>query len=357
MDANAEEPADSPGGEPLRVVVLSEIVANEEIPVASADPRAAAILAEPLVSEEHNAIDGDHPRAILVHGTRSSKLRLAAAMAHDVTGPKKMALHVESFADLGRLIVAAEVPQGEELRLVKYLGYGWSSAAVPARAHRPGVGRPGRRRADRLGRAARGAARVPRRLLGGRGRRGRRRRGDPAGRPVRAVPHPAGRRARRAAADPGQGPDRDRVRRPHLLGHRDVRAPGADLHAPVRRGGRAALAGHHPRHRARARGRARPRRRGVRVADDPRRGVLRLLARGHGRLPHQRRHRRRRRELPRRDARTRSSSARSACRSSSRPPACGARSASTTPTASSASRASPARTSTARSRTTTSTRT
>jgi alpha,alpha-trehalose phosphorylase len=125
--ANAEEPADAPGGAPLRVVLMSEIVANEEIPVAAADPRAAAMLAEPLVSEEHNATDGDHPRAVLVHATRSSKLRLACAMAHDVTGPAKMAMHVESFPDLGRLIVAAEVPQGEELRLVKYLGYGWSS--------------------------------------------------------------------------------------------------------------------------------------------------------------------------------------------------------------------------------------
>jgi alpha,alpha-trehalose phosphorylase len=122
-----EEPADSPGGEPLRLVVLSEIVANEEIPVAAADPRAAAMLAEPLVSEEHNAIDGGRHRSILVHGTRQSQLRLAVGMAHEVTGPKRMRTGVESFPDLGRLTVAAEVPQGEELRLVKYLGYGWSS--------------------------------------------------------------------------------------------------------------------------------------------------------------------------------------------------------------------------------------
>ncbi len=127
VDPGAELPSDAPEGEPLRVVVLSEIVANEEIPVPSADPRAAAILSEPLVSEEHNATNHDNPRAILVHGTRMSKLRLACGMAHAVTGPKKMSLHAESFPDLGRLIVAAEVPQGEELRLVKYIGYGWSS--------------------------------------------------------------------------------------------------------------------------------------------------------------------------------------------------------------------------------------
>jgi alpha,alpha-trehalose phosphorylase len=127
MDPGAEEPADAPEGEPLRVVVLSEIVANEENPVPSADPRAAAILSEPLVSEEHTATNHDHPRALLVHGTRMSKLRLACGMAHDVSGPKKMSQHVESFPDLGRLIVAAEVPRGEELRIIKYLGYGWSS--------------------------------------------------------------------------------------------------------------------------------------------------------------------------------------------------------------------------------------
>ena len=127
QESGGEEPADAPEGEPIRVVVLSEIVANEEIPVAAADPRAAAMLAEPLVSEENNSTDHDHPRAILVHGTRSSKLRLAAGMAHEVTGPTRMAINSESFPDLGRLTVAAEVPQGTELRLVKYLGYGWSS--------------------------------------------------------------------------------------------------------------------------------------------------------------------------------------------------------------------------------------
>jgi alpha,alpha-trehalose phosphorylase len=126
-DPHAELPADAPGGEPLRLVVMSEIVANEEVPIQSSDPRAAAMLAEPLVSEDHTASNGDHQRAILVHGTRMSKLRLAAGMAHEVIGPKRMATSIESFPDIARLTVAAEVPEGQELRLVKYLGYGWSS--------------------------------------------------------------------------------------------------------------------------------------------------------------------------------------------------------------------------------------
>jgi alpha,alpha-trehalose phosphorylase len=111
----------------LRLVLLSELVANEEVPVTSKDPRAAAVLASPLASEDHMATDGKHPRAVLVHSTRSSKLRLAAGMLHQVHGPSRMTTNSESFPDVGRLMVAAEVKAGEELRLVKYLGYGWSS--------------------------------------------------------------------------------------------------------------------------------------------------------------------------------------------------------------------------------------
>jgi len=116
-----------PVSEKLRLVVQSEIVANEEVPRAADDPRAAAMLAAPLVSEEHLAVGGEHPRAVLVHGTRASKLRLAAGMLHQVSGPEHMRMQSEAFPDVGRLTIAAEVPAGEELRLVKYLGYGWSS--------------------------------------------------------------------------------------------------------------------------------------------------------------------------------------------------------------------------------------
>jgi len=127
-DSPADAPGGVPGAAPLRLVVLSEIVANEEIPVQSVDPRAAAILSEPLVSEEHYATDSGHPRGMLVHGTRSSKLRLACGMGHEVKGPERMATHVEAFPDLARFAIAAEVHEGEDLQLVKFLGYGWSSA-------------------------------------------------------------------------------------------------------------------------------------------------------------------------------------------------------------------------------------
>ncbi|MBV9856031.1 MAG: glycoside hydrolase family 65 protein [Streptosporangiaceae bacterium] len=111
----------------LRLVVQSELVANEDIPRASGDPRAAAVLERPLVGEYNIATDGKKPRAALVHKTRFSDLRLAAAMLHETSAPAKMSSTSEAFPDVGRYMVAAEVAPGEKLQLVKYIAYGWSS--------------------------------------------------------------------------------------------------------------------------------------------------------------------------------------------------------------------------------------
>jgi alpha,alpha-trehalose phosphorylase len=116
-----------PVDQALRVVLQSELVANEEMPSRSKDPRASAVLDAPLVSEEHQTLDGTRSRVILVHKTRFSGLRVAAAMSHEITGPSRMVINTESFPDLGRCSVAAEVPAGSQLRVVKYIGYGWSS--------------------------------------------------------------------------------------------------------------------------------------------------------------------------------------------------------------------------------------
>jgi alpha,alpha-trehalose phosphorylase len=111
----------------LRLVLQSELVANEELPAAGKDPRLSAILQSPLVSETHEVYDGTPSRALLVHKTRVSGLRIAAGMSHEISGPAKMAHRAESFPDLGRLTLAAEVAPGEQLHIVKYIGYGWSS--------------------------------------------------------------------------------------------------------------------------------------------------------------------------------------------------------------------------------------
>jgi alpha,alpha-trehalose phosphorylase len=127
------EPVDCPS--PLRVVVQSELVANEALPDMGKDPRVAAVLESPLVSEEHQAINDNQLGALLVHRTRASGLRLAAAMSHQVAGPAKMDAHVQTFPDLGRATVATRLAAGEKLEVVKYLAYGWSSRRTRPALH------------------------------------------------------------------------------------------------------------------------------------------------------------------------------------------------------------------------------
>jgi alpha,alpha-trehalose phosphorylase len=116
-----------PVDQPLRIVLQSELVTNEEMPKRGNDPRLATILESPLVSEEHQTYDGTPPRVVLVHRTRVSGLRMAAAMSHEIFGPEKKVLRTESYPDLGRTTVATEMSPGEQLRIAKYLSYGWSS--------------------------------------------------------------------------------------------------------------------------------------------------------------------------------------------------------------------------------------
>src|SRR5581483_584745 len=80
-----------------RVVVQSELVANEPMPAASSDPRVSAVLESPLVSEDHGT-RGD-TADLMVHRTDRSGLRLAAAMEHVVDGPDNCALSSECGQD------------------------------------------------------------------------------------------------------------------------------------------------------------------------------------------------------------------------------------------------------------------
>ena len=122
----------------LPVVIQSELVTNESLPTTEHDPRAAAALAAPLVSEMHEAVGH---RAILVHRTRGSELRVAAAMDHEVDGPPGTETTVESYDDLARLSVTADLEPGRPLRLLKFLSYGWSAArSLPAVRDQVGAG-------------------------------------------------------------------------------------------------------------------------------------------------------------------------------------------------------------------------
>jgi len=108
----------------LRIVLQSELVANEPVTERTGDPRAAAALRAPLISEHHAHHD---LRANLIHRTRSSGLRMAAAMDHIVEGPEGTITGVESEPDLARMTISTELAPGKPLRVVKLLAYAWSS--------------------------------------------------------------------------------------------------------------------------------------------------------------------------------------------------------------------------------------
>ncbi|WP_018681200.1 glycoside hydrolase family 65 protein [Actinokineospora enzanensis] len=108
-----------------QLVVQSDLLANEPIESRTRDPRVALALKSPLVSEFHTARD---KRAVLIHHTHESKLRMAAAMDHEIYANDSLLTEISSEDDLARLTVAVDVPAGESLVLVKYLAYGWSSS-------------------------------------------------------------------------------------------------------------------------------------------------------------------------------------------------------------------------------------
>jgi alpha,alpha-trehalose phosphorylase len=114
-----------PVARPARIVVQSELVANEPQPaVETADPRVAAALDAPLVPME-DLCSGES--AILMHCTRGSGLRVAAAMAHEVETAGVAECSCDSSADIGRFTVTTVLEPGQTLRIVKFLAYGWSS--------------------------------------------------------------------------------------------------------------------------------------------------------------------------------------------------------------------------------------
>ncbi|BBY17412.1 glycosyl hydrolase [Mycolicibacterium litorale] len=108
----------------VRVTVQSELVANEDQPETSGDPRVAAVLRKPLEPVHHEQTDHS---ALLVHRTRGSGLMMVAAMDHEVDVPGRVEITTDTAEDLARTTVICGLRPGQRLRIVKYLAYGWSS--------------------------------------------------------------------------------------------------------------------------------------------------------------------------------------------------------------------------------------
>lgn len=114
----------------MQLVVQSDLLANEPVESDTSDPRVAAALEAPLVSEFATAKDYG---AVLVHRTRVSELRMAAAMDHEIDSPDGFRTTIHAEDDLARLAVAVDVPKGGKLTITKFLAYGWSAQrSIPA---------------------------------------------------------------------------------------------------------------------------------------------------------------------------------------------------------------------------------
>ena len=114
----------------VRVVVQSELIANEAQPAADGDPRASASLTEPLRTEWYAATELSGG---LAHSTVKSGLLMTAAMDHVYDGPPGIDASSEAFEDEARVTFAADLARGESLRVVKFIAYGWSSQrSLPA---------------------------------------------------------------------------------------------------------------------------------------------------------------------------------------------------------------------------------
>ncbi|GAB3499043.1 glycoside hydrolase family 65 protein [Amycolatopsis cihanbeyliensis] len=108
----------------VQLVVQSDLLANEPVETEAGDPRVAAALKSPLNAEFSWA---DGYRAVLVHHTAVSGLRMAAAMDHEIETPSGLRTRIRVEDDLARLTAAVDVPKGQRLRVTKFLGYGWST--------------------------------------------------------------------------------------------------------------------------------------------------------------------------------------------------------------------------------------
>jgi alpha,alpha-trehalose phosphorylase len=108
----------------VRITVQSGLVANEDLPGTSDDPRVAAVLDRPLQAVEQ---DEEQHGAVLLHRTRVSRLLMAAGMDHLVEAPVSYDEETDVRRDWARTTVVTVLRPGTRLRIVKFLGYSWSS--------------------------------------------------------------------------------------------------------------------------------------------------------------------------------------------------------------------------------------
>ncbi|HXR65108.1 MAG TPA: glycosyl hydrolase family 65 protein [Ktedonobacteraceae bacterium] len=117
---------------PTRIVLQSELVANEAPPDLGRDPRAGMAPETPLECEEHLA---QKKLGLMIHRTKLSQLRVGTAMDHSIEGPGDLAIESDSSPNVTRVTITVQLQPGERLRVIKFLAYGWSSTRSQPAVH------------------------------------------------------------------------------------------------------------------------------------------------------------------------------------------------------------------------------
>jgi alpha,alpha-trehalose phosphorylase len=112
-----------PTGGEARITVQSALAPNEPIPSSDGDPRVAAVLDHPLISEQTEMYEN---AVVLVHRTNHSGLRIGVAMDHLIEGPQGVQAETRLVEDGGYVAVTSAVRPGERLRVIKFVAHGWS---------------------------------------------------------------------------------------------------------------------------------------------------------------------------------------------------------------------------------------
>ena len=107
-----------------RIVLQSDLVANEPVPEPPVNPGADEAMPH-LLDREGLAIHGS--RACLMYRTRRSGIHLAAAVDHTVPVDADVETELEEYEDSARFTVRADLKADQGLQLTKFVAYAWSA--------------------------------------------------------------------------------------------------------------------------------------------------------------------------------------------------------------------------------------
>ncbi|WP_194419617.1 glycoside hydrolase family 65 protein [Microbacterium abyssi] len=112
---------------PVTITLLSEILANEPLPITHDDPRVQELLAAPWEVVDAAVLG---TAATLVHRTKESGILAAVSLDHTVTahGASEPVTHTEAEGDLARMTITVTLEPGEHVEVVKVVGHEWSDS-------------------------------------------------------------------------------------------------------------------------------------------------------------------------------------------------------------------------------------